>query len=104
MSRVTLLSKPNPVRMSDGSGKVGSNKAILELVKGRELKNETTYVIKGKVSAGAGNSLDLGVDLCHQAQRVSASTRCVRKASGQEIATPRTTYIFNVLSQEWSLE
>ena len=42
-------------------GKVGSNKAILELVKGRELKSETIYVIKGKVSDAAGNSFDVSV-------------------------------------------
>lgn len=30
-------------------GKVEGNKAILELVKGRELQNETTYVIRGRV-------------------------------------------------------
>ena len=42
-------------------GKVGSNKAILELVKGRELKSETIYVIRGKVSDAAGNSLDFSV-------------------------------------------
>ena len=42
-------------------GKVGSNKAILELVKGRELKSETIYVIRGKVSDAAGNATDVSV-------------------------------------------
>ena len=42
-------------------GKVEGNKATLELVKGRELKNETTYVIRGKVSDVAGNSTDVSV-------------------------------------------
>ncbi len=42
-------------------GKVVGNKAILELVKGRELKNETTYVIVGKVATAAGNSTDVSI-------------------------------------------
>ena len=42
-------------------GKVVGNEAILELVKGRELKSETTYVIKGKVSDAAGNAFDFSV-------------------------------------------
>ena len=42
-------------------GKVEGNKAILELVKGRELTAETTYVITGKVSDAAGNSTDVSV-------------------------------------------
>ena len=42
-------------------GTVVGNKAILELVKGRELVNEMTYVVKGKISDAAGNSLDLSV-------------------------------------------
>ena len=42
-------------------GKVEGNKAILELVKGRELTAETTYVITGKVSNTAGNSTDVSV-------------------------------------------
>ena len=41
--------------------KVEGNKGILELVKGRELENETTYVIAGKVSDTAGNSTDVSV-------------------------------------------
>ena len=35
-------------------GKVEGNKATLELVKGRELANETVYVIAGKVSTAVG--------------------------------------------------
>ena len=42
-------------------GKVVGYKAILELVKGREIGNETTYVIAGKVSDAAGNSTDVSV-------------------------------------------
>ena len=42
-------------------GKVVGNKAILELVKGRELNNETTYVIVGKVADAAGNSTDVSI-------------------------------------------
>lgn len=34
---------------------------ILELVKGKEIGHETTYVIAGKVSDAAGNSLDVSV-------------------------------------------
>ena len=42
-------------------GKVEGNKATLEVVKGKEIGNETTYVIKGKVSDAAGNSTDISV-------------------------------------------
>ncbi len=42
-------------------GKVEGNKATLELVKGRELKNETTYVIKGKVSDATGDTINVSV-------------------------------------------
>ena len=42
-------------------GNVEGNTAILELVKGRELKNETTYVIAGKVTDAAGTSTDVSV-------------------------------------------
>lgn len=38
-------------------GKVNGHKAVLELVKGRELKHETTYVIVGKVFDAAGDEL-----------------------------------------------
>ena len=49
-------------------GKVEGNKGTLELVKGRELENETTYVIKGKVSDGAGNSTDVSVTFVTKAK------------------------------------
>ena len=42
-------------------GKVEGNKATLELVKGKEIGNETIYVIVGKVSDAAGNSTDVSV-------------------------------------------
>ena len=42
-------------------GKIEGNKGILELVKGRELVNETVYVIFGKISDAAGNSIDISV-------------------------------------------
>ena len=42
-------------------GKVDGNKGTLELVKGKEIGNETTYVIAGKVSDAAGNSTDVSV-------------------------------------------
>ena len=37
-------------------GKVEGNRATLEIVKGKEIANETTYVIAGRVSDAAGNS------------------------------------------------
>ena len=40
-------------------GKVEGNKATLELVKGKEIGNETTYIIKGKVSDPAGNTANI---------------------------------------------
>ena len=42
-------------------GKIEGNKATLELVKGRELTTETTYVIKGKISDAAGNRIEVSV-------------------------------------------
>jgi hypothetical protein len=42
-------------------GKFEGSRGILELVKGRELTTETTYIITGKVSDAAGNSYDLSV-------------------------------------------
>ena len=42
-------------------GKVDGNKGTLELVKGKEIGNETTYVIAGKVSDAAGNATDVSV-------------------------------------------
>ena len=42
-------------------GKVEGNKGTLELVKGKEIGNETTYVIAGKVSDAAGNETEVSV-------------------------------------------
>ena len=42
-------------------GKVEGTKATLELVKGKEIGNETTYVIVGKVSDAAGNVTEVKI-------------------------------------------
>ena len=42
-------------------GKIAGKKGTLELVKGKELDNEITYVIAGKVKDAAGNSTDLDI-------------------------------------------
>ena len=42
-------------------GKVEGNKGILELVKGKELAPETTYVIVAKVADTAGNEADINI-------------------------------------------
>lgn len=42
-------------------GKIEGNKGTLELVKGKEIGNETTYVIAGKVLDAAGNETDVKV-------------------------------------------
>ncbi len=42
-------------------GSVDGTTGILELVKGKEIGNETTYVIVGNVSDGAGNALEVSV-------------------------------------------
>ena len=42
-------------------GKVEGYKATLELVKGRELVNETVYVIAGKISTIEGNATDFKI-------------------------------------------
>ncbi len=42
-------------------GKIAGNKGTLELVKGKELGNEITYVIAGKVKDAAGNSTDINI-------------------------------------------
>lgn len=42
-------------------GRVEGNKATLELVKGREIGNETTYVIKGRFSDAAGNEAEISI-------------------------------------------
>ena len=42
-------------------GKVEGSKGTLELVKGRELVNETVYVIAGKISDAKGNQIDIKI-------------------------------------------
>ena len=42
-------------------GFIFTNKAILEFVKGNELKNETTYVIRWKVRNAAGSATDASI-------------------------------------------
>ena len=42
-------------------GKVEGTKGTLELVKGKEIGNETTYVIAGKVSDAAGNETEVSI-------------------------------------------
>ena len=42
-------------------GIVEGSKGTLELVKGRELVNETTYIIKCKVSDAVGDSIDVSI-------------------------------------------
>ena len=42
-------------------GKVEGTKGTLEPVKGKEIGNETTYVVKGKVSDAAGNETEVSV-------------------------------------------
>jgi hypothetical protein len=42
-------------------GSVEGTKGTLELVKGRELQNETTYVIRGRVRDATGNPIDVSV-------------------------------------------
>ena len=42
-------------------GKVEGKKGTLELVRGKELDNEITYVIAGKVADAAGNSTDINI-------------------------------------------
>ncbi len=42
-------------------GKVEGTKGTLELVKGKEIGNETTYVIAGKISDAAGNKTEISI-------------------------------------------
>lgn len=42
-------------------GKVEGYIGTLELVKGRELKNETTYIIVGKVSDAVGKEYEVSI-------------------------------------------
>lgn len=47
---------------------VEGNKVILELVKDRELQNETTYIIRGRVQNAAGVFTDVNVVFVTQAK------------------------------------
>ena len=49
-------------------GNVEGNKGTLELVKGKEIGNETTYVIKGKVSDAAGNEAKIRITFVTKAK------------------------------------
>ena len=49
-------------------GKVEGTKATLELIKGRELKKETTYVIKGEVSDATGDTINFRVTFVTKAK------------------------------------
>ena len=42
-------------------GKIAGKKGTLELVKGKEIGNEITYIIAGKVEDAAGNSTDINI-------------------------------------------
>ena len=42
-------------------GKVSGKKGTLEFVRGKELGNEITYIIAGKVSDAAGNSTNINI-------------------------------------------
>ena len=42
-------------------GRVEGNKGIFELVKGKEIGNNTTYVIRGKVLDAAGNKTEISI-------------------------------------------
>ena len=49
-------------------GKVEGNKAILQLVKGREVTNEMIYVIVAKVSDALGNEVDIKITFVTKAK------------------------------------
>ena len=49
-------------------GKIEGNKGTLELVKGKEIGIETTYVIKGKVSDAAGNQTEISITFVTKAK------------------------------------
>ena len=67
-------------------GKVQGKKATLELVRGRELDNGTTYVIAGKVSDAAGNETRLNITF---------TTESKPKSTG--VPFPVTDATFNTL-------
>ena len=64
-------------------GKVEGNKATLEVVKGKEINNETIYVIKGKVSDAAGNSTDVNVTFVTISRDTRSRTDQERSESDQ---------------------
>ena len=70
-------------------GKVQGKKATLELVRGRELGNGTTYVIAGKVSDAAGNETDLKITFTTES-----------KTSGVPFAVTDATFNSLVLQSE----
>ena len=49
-------------------GKVENDTGTLDSVIGREIGNETTYVIKGKVSDAAGNETDFSITFVTKSQ------------------------------------
>ncbi len=70
-------------------GQVEGKKATLELVRGRELDNATTYVIAGKVSDAAGNETDLKITFTTES-----------KTSGVPFAVTDATFNSLVLQSE----
>ena len=70
-------------------GKVTGKKGTLEFVRGKELGNEITYVIAGKVSDAAGNSTDINI-------RFTTSP----KTSGIPFAVTDATFNSLVLNSE----
>jgi hypothetical protein len=70
-------------------GKIAGNKGTLELVKGKELGNEITYVIAGKVKDAAGNSTDINI-----------SFTTASKTSGIPFEVTDTTFNTLVLGSE----
>ena len=70
-------------------GKVQGKKATLELVRGRELDNGTTYVIAGKISDAAGNETNLKITFTTES-----------KTSGVPFAVTDATFNSLVLQSE----
>ena len=52
-------------------GKVEGDRVILELVKGKEIRKETTYVVRGKVSDAAGNETEVSITFVTNVKRVN---------------------------------
>ena len=67
-------------------GKVNGKKGTLELIRGKELDNGTTYVIVGKVSDAAGNETNL---------KITFATESKPKSTG--VPFPATDATFNTL-------